>query len=305
MFKRGIAAIFLLLFNFTLLFATSTADFKDGGSVVFLVDDFHSSVSNEISYDIYNYLFERDLECDLINCESSISRQKWLVENEINLNDNLKYLIMMPLSYYGFERSLEMAASKGIHIIIVENDINYESAIKILVPWQKASNSLLSYVSSSDNDIKNFVELQGNLMGGNASSISTEFKKNVTKNNWKINRIQENCSSRQLGYEKTLSYYRTAVDKGQTFFFAHTMEASRGFLDASLMIDQDSLQLLSLDVNDAIKKSILCGYTTAGIYYERNYGERINQLIEDNNLANSIYYLDYELISKETLDESE
>lgn len=303
MIKKSFLLIFLLLLNLPLLFATSTSDFTDGSSVVFLADNFHIAISNEISYDIKDYLSNRNLECDLFNCESNISRQKWLIDSEVSFNKNLKYLIIMPLSYYGFEKSLQSAVDKGIHIIILEDDINFANATKLLIPWKKATTSLLDYVSSSHTGVSTFVEIQGNLMKFKSSVISTEFKNKVQQNNWNIYGINENCASRQLGLEKTLSLYRATVDKQPTYFFVHTMEASRGFLDATLMTNQDYLTLLSLDINDAIKKSILSGYCYAGIYYKRNYGELIGSLIENDNKNNYTYYIHYQLVSKDLLNE--
>lgn len=301
MIKKRILLILLMTLNISLLFATSTAGFTDGSSVVFLVDDFHSAISNEISYDINDHLSNRNLVCDLMNCESNISRQKWLIESEINLNENLEYLIIMPLSYYGLEKSLQKAVEKGIHIIILENNNNFDNATKLLIPWEDATTSLFDYVAQSNFNVSNFVEIQGNLMGGLSSSISTEFKKAIQKNDWNIGGIEENSPSRQQGFENTLAIYRASLDKTSTYYFIHTMEASRGFLDASILIDQDSIKLLSLDINAVIKKAILCDYCMAGISYMRNYGELISSIIETEDARNYTYYLDYKVVSKDLL----
>jgi hypothetical protein len=301
--KKSVLFILLILLNLPLLFATSSTDFEDGSSVVFLVDDFHSAMSNEISYDIKDYLTNRFLDCNLKNCESSISRQKWLLDSEINFNKNLDYLIIMPLSYYGLEKSLQSAVDKGINIIILENDVNFENATKILIPWQDAASDLLDYLASVEKNDAQFVEIQGNLMRTKSSNISTIFKDKLVSHNWSLYQIEENCPTRQLGFEKTLSFYRTSKEKESTYFFIHTMEASRGFLDARIIASQECSNLLSLDINNAIRKAILCDYCLAGVSYTRNYGERIISLMENEYMKNRTYYLNYEVVSKELLNE--
>jgi hypothetical protein len=192
---------------------------------------------------------------------------------------------------------------KHIHLVILENDVHFDQCSKFLIPWQQATTSLLEYVAQKDLQASSFIEIQGNMLSGTSSAISTVLKQELQKHQWELHAIVEDCPTRSLGFKQALFFYRHVPLDDPSYYFIHTNEATRGFLDVKELSDAHPKKILSLDINDAIKKGIFCHLIVAGIDYHRNYGKRIISLLQDNIAKNQVSYLGYEVVSQESMNE--
>ena len=236
-----------------------------------IIDDVLNENAEEIQYDIKKKLGENDISYVVKNGSGDISQQNILIQESID--EGVKFIVFIPLSYYGYEDVITQAVEHGIQVIVLEHDVNCnEEIIKIVPDRVNATKELLDNFSSKY-EMNSVLEVQCDTRKS-YSEISTTFKKHLTSIGVTDYKVIENVQNR-FDSQNKLQDYMYDKDANIDIIFAHTNEIAMGAIDLLTRTNDKKKKLICLESNDNVLKSIVTGHTLMCVDFDKAYGDKL------------------------------
>ncbi len=283
----------------TSCFVNETPKFEDKILVSISLPNSESNNFINVINNIENYLTNEYSMTSHIEIEytKSNNETKGQVEDiKTLLKNNPDYLIVYPVSYFGFEEIIAYANNLGSKVIIIGSDVRVKQKNHILSIIKADNVEEGALCAQAFNDYyeitsKNYgvLEIQGELGSAITRDRAKGFREKLIEyNNIQILDVSQNNRHRIDSYAHT----KEMIDSyGESIHgvFAHNEQVGLGVFDAFLEAEyeQKNIPVILIGNNEDVMRLIIAGKFYASIVTDLNYGIHVATVIE-TDISNKI-----------------